>query len=178
MNILSTSFKGLYVLETNNFKDGRGQFQKIFNFEYFKEHNLETDFKEIYFSINHKGVIRGMHFQLPPFDHVKLVYVSSGRILDVVVDLRKESPTYGSHFCIELSSQDGRFLYIPRGFGHGFASLEENTIVNYAQTTCYAANSDSGIRADSCGIKWPFENPIISDRDLTFESLDHFNSPF
>lgn len=178
MEISGTSFDGLYVLSTVNFQDSRGAFQKLFNYDFFKANGLDCDFKEFYYSINHKGVVRGMYFQLPPHDHTKLVYVSRGRIMDVVVDLRKDSLTYGKHFAIELDDRKAQYLYIPKGFAHGFASLEEGSIVNYAQTSCYAPESDCGIKYDSCGIEWPFDSPTVSGRDLTFDKLETFKSPF
>ena len=178
MKKIETSFEGLYVLETNNFQDKRGFFQKLFNYDFFKENHLATDFKEFYFSLNKKGVRRGMHFQIPPFDHVKVVYVSFGKILDVVVDLRKGSLTYGKCYSIELDDHHAQYLYIPKGFAHGFLSLEENTIVNYAQTTCYNKDCDYGISQDSIDFDWGTENPIVSGRDLTFPSLSEFESPF
>ena len=136
MTINKTSFEGLLVLETINFQDNRGGFQKLFNFDFFKENGLETDFKEFYYSVSQKNVVRGMHFQLPPFDHTKLVYVSKGRIKDVCLDIRKQSATYGKCFSIELDDKQGKYLYIPKGFAHGFISLEDGSIVNYAQTSC------------------------------------------
>lgn len=178
MKILETTFSGLFLIETNNFKDNRGSFQKLFNLEFFKENNLETNFQELYYSVNMKGVIRGMHFQTPPQEHTKLVYVSQGKIMDVVVDIRKKSPTYGKHFMIELNRENGLYLYIPKGFAHGFASLEDRTIVNYAQTSCYAPDHDCGVRYDSCGIEWPFHNPIVSARDLKFQPFTDYISPF
>lgn len=178
MKIIQTQFEGLYVLETNNFKDDRGSFQKIFNYDFFKENCLETDFKEFYYSINIKGVRRGMHFQIPPYDHAKVVYVSIGKILDVVLDLRRDSSTYEKFFSIELNDQDARYLYIPKGFAHGFLSLKDNTIVNYAQTSCYQKNCDCGIDADSFGFDWGVETPIVSERDLSFPLLRDYNSPF
>lgn len=178
MKKTETPFEGLFILETIDFKDNRGCFQKLFNEEFFKENNLESNFKEMYYSVNKKGVVRGMHFQTPPCDHAKLVYVSQGRILDAVVDIRKQSRTYLQHFTIELNSHNGKYLYIPKGFAHGFASLEDGSIVNYAQTSCYAPSHESGILSNSCGIEWPFEKPIISGRDLTFERLSDFKSPF
>ena len=142
MEIIETRFEGLFVLQTVNFQDNRGGFQKLFNFDFFKENGLDCDFKEFYYSVNKKDVVRGMHFQTPPFDHTKLVYVSKGRIKDVVVDIRKNSATYGQYFDIELDEQKGQYLYIPKGFAHGFLSLEDGSIVNYAQTTCYAKDND------------------------------------
>lgn len=139
---------------------------------------LDFEIAEIYYSVNNCGVIRGMHFQLPPDDHEKLVFVSHGRIMDVVVDLRKDSKTFGRHFSMELDDKLGEYLFIPKGFAHGFASLQAGTIVNYAQSSCYAPDNDCGVRFDSCGIEWPFKSPIVSGRDLTFECLSDFKSPF
>ena len=178
MNIIKTPFEGLYIIETVNFKDNRGAFQKLFNREFFEQNELECDFCEFYYSVNHKNVIRGMHFQLPPYDHTKLVYVSKGKILDVVVDIRKNSATFGKHYKIELDDERGKYLYIPKGFAHGFCSLEEGSIVNYAQTSCYSPTHDCGILQSSCGIDWGISSPIVSGRDLTFDKLSDFNSPF
>lgn len=178
MNKIETPIEGLFILETKVFKDERGVFQKLFTADVFEGLGLNGDFKELYYSVNHKGVIRGMHFQTPPCDHEKMVYVSSGRIIDVVVDLRKNSNTYGKHFSIELTADSGKYIYIPRGMAHGFISLEEGTIVNYAQTSVYAPSNDSGILYNSFGYEWPVENPIVSGRDLTFVSLNNFDTCF
>jgi len=178
MKIVETSFDGLLILETINFTDKRGSFQKLFNFDFFKENQLDIDFKEFYFSVSQKDVIRGMHFQLPPFDHTKLVYVSRGKILDIVVDLRKTSKTYMQYFSIELNDSDAKSVYIPKGFAHGFLSLEDGSIVNYAQTSCYSKESDCGIAYDSFGFDWKVENPIVSDRDSTFKSMKTFQMSF
>ncbi len=178
MKIIETSFEGLFILETNNFQDERGGFQKLFNYDFFKDNGLDYDFKEFYYSVNKKDVVRGMHFQLPPYDHTKVVYVSRGRIRDVVVDLRKHSATYRKCFSIELDNQKGQFLYIPKGFAHGFVSLENDSIVNYAQTSCYSKEHDCGVDAMSVAYDWGVVNPIRSGRDLTFSSLREYESPF
>lgn len=178
MEIIKTPFEGLFVLQTNNFQDARGAFQKLFNEEFFKENGLVCDFKEIYYSVNKKDVIRGMHFQTPPADHVKLVHVSHGSIIDVVVDIRKSSSTYGQCFSIQLDDKKAQYLYIPKGFAHGFRSLEDDTIVNYAQTSCYDKDHDCGIASDSIDFNWEVAEPIRSGRDLTFPKLSDFNSPF
>lgn len=178
MEIIKTAFEGLLVLQTVNFQDNRGYFQKLFNFNFFKEHDLDCDFKEFYYSVSNKHVIRGMHFQTPPADHTKVVYVSKGRIRDVVVDLRKSQPTYGKCFTIELNANDGKYLYIPKGFAHGFCSLEDGSICNYAQTSCYNRDNDCGIDSQSIDFDWHVESPILSDRDLTFPKFSEFDSPF
>lgn len=178
MNIITTSIQGLFILETINFHDNRGCFQKIFNYDSFIQKGLVTDFKEFYYSISQKNVIRGMHFQFPPYEHVKLVYVSKGHIKDVVVDLRKSSKTYKQVFSIEMDEIEAKYLYIPSGLAHGFLSLENNSIVNYAQTSCYSKEHDSGIAYDSINFDWQIKEPILSSRDLSFKKLENFNSPF
>lgn len=178
MTIEKTPIEGLLILQTNNFRDDRGGFQKLFNRDFFAEHGLATDFCEFYYSVNHKNVVRGMHFQTPPADHEKMVYVSHGRIMDAVVDIRKDSATYGTCFTVELDAEQGRYLYIPKGLAHGFVSLEDDTIVNYAQTSCYDKEHDCGIDSMSVGIDWRVREPIRSGRDLMFPALKDYNSPF
>ena len=178
MSIEKTPIEGLLILQTNNFQDNRGSFQKLFNYDFSKEYGLATEFKEFYYSLNRKNVVRGMHFQTPPAEHVKMVYVSYGRIMDAVVDLRKDSATYGKVYTVELDAEQGRYLYIPAGLAHGFVSLEDTTIVNYAQTSCYDREHDCGVDSMSVGIDWGVEEPIRSGRDLTFPRFEDFNSPF
>ncbi len=178
MEIIGTYIKNLWIIKPKIFNDNRGSFLKTFNYDFFKYHNLETDFKESYYSISDKNVIRGMHFQIPPKDHTKLVYVSSGKILDVVLDIRKDSLTYGEYFSIEISAENGYVLYIPSGLAHGFLSLSDNTIANYMQTSTYDSECDSGIKFDSFNMKWEIENPIVSNRDLSFKNFNDFNSLF
>ena len=178
MEIVETPFAGLLILRTPVFFDERGCFQKLFNDDFFRDHGLDGDFKEFYYSVNRKDVIRGMHYQEPPCDHTKLVYVSAGRILDVVLDIRKASETYGQCFSIELDDRKGEYLYIPKGFAHGFLSLEEGTVVNYAQTSCYSREHDCGIDALSIPFDWDTAEPVRSGRDLSFVPLNQFNSPF
>lgn len=178
MKIIETPFQGLYVLETLNLLDNRGGFQKIFNFDFFNHNGLDCDYKEFYYSVNKKDVIRGMHFQIPPFDHTKVVYVSYGHIKDVVVDIRRNSETYGNCFSIDLDSKKGLYLYIPKGFAHGFLTLKEDSVVNYAQTSCYSKEHDCGIDSMSIGFNWGTANPIRSGRDLTFKQLQYLISPF
>ncbi|DAB29789.1 MAG TPA: dTDP-4-dehydrorhamnose 3,5-epimerase [Sulfurimonas sp. UBA12504] len=178
MKIINTPIQGLKILEPRIFEDSRGKFIKTFTNDFFIENTLDIHIKETYYSISHKDVIRGMHFQTPPNEHIKLVYVPFGKIIDVVLDIRKNSPTYGQYFSIELSSQNGKVLIIPKGLAHGFKSLEDNTNVTYMQTTCYAPNNDGGIQYDSFGFDWNCKNPKLSERDLSFQSLNEFISPF
>jgi len=178
MNIVETPITGLKILEPRIFEDSRGKFIKTFNDEFFKENNLDIQIKETYYSISHKDVIRGMHFQTPPYDHVKLVYVPFGKIIDVVLDIRKNSPTYGKCFSIELSSDNAKVLIIPKGLAHGFKSLQDYTNVTYMQTSGYAPDSDGGIKYDSFDFDWNSEAPKLSDRDQSFPALKEFESPF
>lgn len=178
MKIVNTPIDSLKILEPKIFEDIRGKFIKTFTNDFFQEKGLNISIKETYYSISHKDVIRGMHFQTPPYDHIKLVYVPFGSILDVVLDIRKDSPTYGKYFSTELSNENGKVLIIPKGFAHGFKSLEDNTNVTYMQTTCYAVNNDSGIKYDSFDFNWESVTPKLSDRDLSFQNFKNFETPF
>lgn len=180
MNIETTALEGVYII--NNFvaQDERGTFIKTFNKQDFSNNKLNFAIRESYFSISKKDVIRGMHFQLPPNDHEKLVYVPIGSILDVVVDLRKYSQTYKKFISIELSAANKKSIYIPKGLGHGFKSLEDNTITVYNVATEYDSKSDQGIKFDSFGFDWKTNEVIMSLRDKEFMTLDRFceNNPF
>lgn len=119
-----------------------------------------------------------MHFQLPPYEHTKLVYLNSGKILDVVLDIRKTSKTFGQHFSIQMNIENPTLIYIPVGCAHGFLSLEDNSMVSYLQTSVYNKDFDTGILWNSFGMEWKTENPIVSDRDNSFIKLGTFNTPF
>lgn len=174
MEIMKTELEGVFVIKNKIFQDERGIFIKIYNKDDFEKNNLCTEFKESYFSISNKDVIRGMHFQLPSFEHEKLVYVAKGKVLDVIVDLRKNSKTLGKYISIELSEKNGCSMYIPKGLAHGFKALEDESIMVYNVATVYNSESDYGIRWDSFGFDWEIENPIMSARDKKFESMTDF----
>ena len=180
MNIEQTALEGVYII--NNFvaQDERGTFVKTFNKKNFEDVGLNFEIRESYFSISKKEVIRGMHFQLPPSDHEKLVYVPIGSIIDVVVDLRKESQTYKKHISVELSAANRKSIFIPKGLAHGFKSMEDNTITVYNVATEYDSKSDKGIHFDSFGFDWQTNAEIMSARDKEFMTLNHFceNNPF
>ncbi|NUU99645.1 dTDP-4-dehydrorhamnose 3,5-epimerase [Marinitoga sp. 1154] len=178
MEIIKTKFEGIYLIKTNFFKDFRGVFNKVFNYNIFKKSGLNSEFKEFFYSISQKNVIRGMHFQIPPYEHEKLVFVSNGSIIDVVVDIRKNSNNFGKFFEIKLYSEKNIAIYISKGFAHGFLSLEDNTIVNYLTTSIYSKEHDFGIKWNSFGYNWNVEHPIVSERDDQFPELIEFNSPF
>ena len=153
-------------------------FLKMVQVSEFQRLGIPCDFKEVYCSVSKQNVIRGLHFQTPPYDHEKLVYCVSGRVLDVVLDLRTSSATYGHHYAVELSGDNASAIFVARGFAHGFLSLSENAIVVYHVTSEYSRDHDSGILWNSANISWPCHNPILSDRDSGFAPFNVFSSPF
>lgn len=179
MNFKQTEISGCYQVVLNNFNDLRGSFFKTFHFDFFKEHKLTTDWKEEYFSISKKNVIRGMHFQTPPEDHAKLVTCLTGSVIDVIVDLRKNSKTFKKNISILLNaSSQNKMIYIPKGCAHGFLSLEDNTLMHYKVSSVYNPEKDMGILWNTIGFDWKCEHPIISERDKRHISLHEFQSPF
>jgi dTDP-4-dehydrorhamnose 3,5-epimerase len=162
MIIEKTELAGVYIIDNFVAKDERGTFVKTFNQQEFKDNELEFEIRESYFSISQKDVIRGMHFQLPPHDHQKLVYVAQGSIIDVILDLRVESKTYKKSISVELSEENRKSVYIPKGFAHGFKSLEDNTITVYNVSSEYNSRADSGIWYDSFGFDWQNNEIIMS----------------
>ncbi len=176
--ITTCPINGVFIIESSVFTDERGIFIKTFHENFFMGSHFNTFFKEEYYSVSNKNVIRGMHFQTPPFAHEKIVYCVNGKILDVILDLRKESPTYKKSFSVELNGSDGKIIYIPKGLAHGFCALIDNSIMMYKVSTVYCQNNDCGVRWDSFNFTWPVEKPIISSRDLSFPPLETFNNPF
>jgi len=166
------------VITLPAFFDSRGSFVKTFHDTSLKESGIDFELKESYFSYSKKDVIRGMHFQLPPHHHAKIVFCPHGAILDVIIDLRKESPTYKQYFPQELSEENHKAFYIPEGFAHGFKALTDDALTYYLVSSEYHKASDTGIRYDSFGFDWEVNHPIISERDLSFISLAAFQSPF
>lgn len=178
MKIEQTTIPDLKIIHLTEFNDLRGSFIKVFNKDFFEKNRLDTNFKESYYSISSKNVIRGMHFQNPPEEHAKLVYVNNGSINDVILDIRKNSPTFGVFYNVKLSSNNPKLIYIPVGCAHGFLSLEDCTMVTYLQTTCYDPVCDAGIKYNSFGMDWEISNPILSKRDISFLPFNQFISPF
>lgn len=178
MKFKKTAISNTFIIEPLVFTDLRGSFIKNFNYNDFTKQGLSFDIKETYYSDSRKNVIRGMHFQIPPFDHEKLVYVTTGTILDVVLDIRAFSPTYGKFISIELSEHNNRCVYIGKGCAHGFLSLSDNTRVMYMQTSEHSPDHDAGIRWNSFGMDWETDSPTLSDRDRSFPTLKEYNSPF
>ncbi len=177
-NIHSQPLPGAFILQPRCFEDNRGNFVKTYHRGLFKDMGIDFAPTEEFFSTSHKDVLRGMHFQLPPHDHNKLVYCIRGAVLDVVVDLRRGSPTYGKTASIELGETNRFLFYIPKGFAHGFLGLHDNSIMVYKTDHFYAPASDTGILWDSFAFDWPVTAPVISPRDLAFPALRDFNSPW
>jgi dTDP-4-dehydrorhamnose 3,5-epimerase len=163
-----TAIPGCFELQPRKLDDARGSFVKTFHCTAFAELGLATDWREEYYSVSGKGVLRGLHFQAPPHDHAKLVYCVSGSVLDAVLDMRTGSPSYGCHALLELSAEKANMLYIPKGLAHGFYTLSDKATMMYKVTTVYAPAADSGVLWSSAGIPWPDTSPLISERDSSF----------
>ena len=173
-----TTLPGCFEIHPKIIHDNRGRFVKTFHKDLFKEKGIQTDFREEYYSHSKKGVIRGMHFQTPPSDHEKLVYCISGEVIDVIVDLRIGSPTYGQHAAFTLNAAKATSLYIPKGMAHGFYATSDLATLIYKVSTIYDQSNDSGILWSSIGFNWPTHDPITSERDKYFCRLVDFASPF
>ena len=180
MKLIQTDLEGVFIIENFHAADHRGSFTKTFHQDTFETFGLRTDFRESYYSVSQKNVIRGMHFQLPPHDHEKLVYVAKGEVLDVIFDMSKDSATFGQSISVVLSEGNSRSVYMPKGMAHGFKSMEDNTIMVYNVTSVYNGDADYGIRYDSIGFDWEASEPVVSDRDRLLSTFDEFrkDNPF
>lgn len=180
MKILATPFEGLYVIEPQVWGDARGHFFESYSEAAFKAAGLPTDFVQDNQSLSAKGILRGLHFQAPPFAQGKLVRVITGAVLDVVVDIRKSSATYGQHYKIELSADNKKMLWVPPGFAHGFVTLEDQTIFVYKVTGLYHKESEGGLlwNDPQLGIDWGVADPLLSDKDKLQPSWAAFKTPF
>jgi len=163
--------EGAYLIDLELLKDERGYFARTFCRQTFEEKGLKSPLEQCSLSFNHKkGTLRGMHFQKAPHAETKLVRCSAGKIYDVILDLRLDSPTYGQWEAVVLSSENGKMLYIPEGFAHGFQTLEEGTETFYQISTPYAPSHAAGIRWNDprFGIEWPLDVAVISSKDQTY----------
>lgn len=172
------NISGVFEIDLFHAGDDRGSFVKTLHRPTLEANNLVGTFDESFYSTNKKGVIRGMHFQHPPHDHAKIVYCTSGRLLDVILDIRLGSPTYGQWATVELSGDNRKAVYLPTGMAHGFCVFEDHTTMVYLTSTVHNPGADDGIRIDSFGFDWPINDPIRSARDLEFQGLEEFESPF
>jgi dTDP-4-dehydrorhamnose 3,5-epimerase len=182
MKFIKTHISDVYIIEPSAFVDNRGYFLESFNLEKFEENVYTIKFVQDNESKSSKGVLRGLHFQKPPFNQAKLVRCIEGRVMDVAVDIRQGSPTYGKHVAIELTGENKRQLFVPRGFAHGFSVLSNTAVFAYKVDNRYAPEYDSGIRYDDkeLNIDWGLNKEEIKlsakDKDLSF--FKDLDSPF
>ena len=182
MKLIETKISDLIIIEPTVFGDARGYFLESYNQKKFEEVVGKTSFVQDNESKSSKGVLRGLHFQKPPFNQAKLVRCIEGRVMDVAVDIRKGSPTYGKHVAIELTGENKRQLFVPRGFAHGFSVLSDSAVFAYKVDNTYAPESDSGIRYDDkeLNIDWGLNKEevqlSVKDKNLTF--FKDLDSPF
>jgi dTDP-4-dehydrorhamnose 3,5-epimerase len=180
MEVIETKIKGLLIIKPKIFADERGYFFESYNETSFKQNGIHANFVQDNQSLSNAGVLRGLHFQAPPYDQGKLVRVINGAVLDIAVDIRKNSPTYGQHISIELNEENKTMFYIPSGFAHGFLTLRDNTIFSYKCTNIYNKASEGCIlwNDSNLNIDWNVSNPILSEKDLIGTPFNDFNSPF
>jgi dTDP-4-dehydrorhamnose 3,5-epimerase len=175
MIFTETPLSGAYVIELERRSDDRGFFARVFCEKEFADHGLATRFVQVNNSLaREKGTLRGMHYQLPPSAESKLVRCVRGSFHDVIIDLREESPSFGGHFEVELSAENRTMLYVPKGFAHGFITLETNTEAFYFADEFYAPERERGIRWNDprFGIEWPLEPTVISEKDRFHPDFD------
>ena len=182
MEVIKTPIDGVVIIEPKVFKDARGYFFESFSQREFEEKVRKINFVQDNESMSSYGVMRGLHFQTPPFTQSKLVRCVKGAVLDVAVDIRKGSPTYGQHVAVELTEENHRQFFVPRGFAHGFAVLSETAVFQYKCDNFYAPQVDGGIsiKDDSLGIDWkiPVEKALLSEKDTLHACLKDFDCPF
>jgi len=181
MEKIATTLPGVYIIEPKVFGDHRGYFMETYSTKVFEEMGITNDFVQDNQSYSaQKGILRGIHFQNAPMAQAKLVRVTKGAVMDVAVDLRKGSPTYKQWVGVELSAENKRMLFIPRGFGHGFVTLTDDVEFCYKVDNLYSKECDRGIRFDdpSIGVEWGVENPILSAKDTSSPMLEESDCNF
>lgn len=182
MNLETTFIKDLVVLTPDVFEDARGYFFEGYNKNKMRSLGIDIEFVQDNQSFSQRGTLRGLHYQNPPYAQTKLVRVLQGEIMDVAVDLRKDSPTYGQHFAIRLSAENKKQLLVPQGFAHGFSVLSETAVVLYKCDQFYNKASEGGIRFDdpTLAIDWGMDlkEAIVSDKDVVLPSFEACNSQF
>ena len=180
MEIVKTKIADLYIVKPKVFEDHRGYFFESYNKHDFMNAGIDKNFVQDNESMSQKGVLRGLHFQKPPFEQGKLVRVMQGAVLDVAVDLRKSSATYGEWVAVELTQENKWMYWIPPGFAHGFVSLKNNTVFFYKCTNIYNKESEGSIlwNDPTLNIDWKIEKPILTEKDKTASLFNDFDSPF
>ena len=177
---LETGIPDLVIIEPDVFGDHRGFFKETYNAQHFQDLGLELNFVQDNVSFSGKGILRGLHFQAPPHAQGKLVTVLSGKVIDVAVDIRKDSPTYGEHRAVELSGENHRMFWVPPGFAHGFAVLSEQAYFCYKCTGFYNREAEGGLMWNdpSLNIDWQLDTPILSKKDKDYSPFTEFDTPF
>ena len=182
MDVIKTAIEGVVIIEPTVFRDARGYFFESFSQQEFEEKVRKINFVQDNESMSSYGVMRGLHFQHPPFTQSKLVRCVKGVVLDVAVDIRKGSSSYGQHVAVELTEDNHRQFFVPRGFAHGFVVLSETAVFQYKCDNFYVPQADGGIsiKDDSLGIDWyiPIENALLSQKDTKHELFKELDSPF
>ncbi len=174
------NIQGPVLFTPRVFADERGHFFESYSRQFFVDQGVDFDFLQDNQSLSHKNTLRGLHFQAPPFDQGKLVRVSRGKVIDIIVDIRKSSPTFGQNISVELSDTNFKQLWVPPGFAHGFSVLEDFTIFQYKCTKYYEKSSEGGLHFNdpALGLNWGVSNPIVSEKDLLLPYFKDFYSPF
>ena len=181
MEVKKTKINGVFLIKPHVFNDNRGHFFESFNSKKFNEATgLDVQFVQDNQSLSSKNVLRGLHFQHPPFAQAKLVSVIKGEVLDVVVDIRKESDTYGEYIAENLNEENHHQLFIPEGMAHGFLTLKDDTIFSYKCSNYYYKGSEDGIIWNDSNLKidWKIKNPLVSEKDQLAQNFTSFVSPF
>ncbi len=180
MEIIKTSIPDVLIIKPQVFEDARGYFFESYNKEKFLQHGLDQNFVQDNESKSVKNVVRGLHFQAPPFAQGKLVRVMKGAVLDVAVDIRKNSPAYGKWTSVVLTEENKWMYWVPPGFAHGFATLQDDTVFFYKCTNVYNKASEGSIRWNDpdLGIDWKLDNPVLSEKDQASPLFRDFKSPF
>ena len=178
VNVAQLKIPGCYEIQLPVYSDVRGMLVKSFSYTHFSKHLLEVGFVETFYTISGENVLRGMHLQVPPADHAKLVYCVTGNVLDVCLDVRRGSPTFGEHISLEISASRKNALYLPRGVAHGFYVQQAPAVMIYHVTSEHQPQFDCGIVWNSFGAEWPTQSPVLSLRDASLPRLKDFSSPF
>lgn len=180
MEIIKTHIEDLLIIKPKVFEDTRGYFFESYNKAVFENNGINVDFLQDNQSLSHTGVLRGLHFQAPPHAQGKLVRVITGAVLDIAVDIRKNSPTYGEHVAIELTQENKTMFYIPEGFAHGFLTLRDHTVFSYKCTKVYHKESEGCVlwNDKDLNINWNMIDPILSEKDKSGTPFNEFISPF
>lgn len=180
MEINTCDIEGLLIIQPKVWSDDRGYFFESYRKDMFQKMGLDIDLVQDNQSLSQRGTIRGLHFQREPYAQAKLVRVIQGRVLDVALDIRKDSKTYGQYYCIELSAENQTQFFIPAGFAHGFSTLEDNSIFAYKCSNYYDKSSEGGVRFDdpALAIDWRVEGKFVSEKDRELPLFQEFSSPF